>query len=74
MSKLPFLTSRKIIKALKKKGFILDKTKGSHKIFYHPETKRRVVVPFHKQDLPKGILHEILKQAGIDKKELENLL
>jgi len=72
MSSLPSLTPRKVIKALKKKGFVLDRTKGSHKIFYHPETKRRVV-PFHKKDIPKGTLLEILKQAGIDKKELKNL-
>jgi predicted RNA binding protein YcfA (HicA-like mRNA interferase family) len=74
MSSLPSLTPQKVIKALKKKGFVLDRTKGSHKIFYHTETKRRVVVPFHKKDLPKGTLLEILKQAGIDKKELKNLL
>jgi len=36
--------------------------------------KRRVVVPFHKRDLPKGTLLEILKQAGINKEELRELL
>jgi predicted RNA binding protein YcfA (HicA-like mRNA interferase family) len=40
----------------------------------YPETKRRVVVPFHKKDLPKGTLLEILRQAGIDKEELKYLL
>jgi len=28
----------------------------------------------HKKELPKGTLLEILKQAGISKEELENLL
>ncbi len=55
MPKLPSLTPQKIIKVLEKKGFILDRTKGSHYIYYHPETKRKVIVPLHKKDLPKLI-------------------
>lgn len=50
---------------------MLDRTKGSHHICYHPESKRRVVVPLHIGDLPKGTLSEILKQAGIGKDELD---
>ncbi|MEM2135733.1 MAG: type II toxin-antitoxin system HicA family toxin [Candidatus Jordarchaeaceae archaeon] len=74
MSKLPSLTPKKIIKILEKRGFILDRVKGSHHIYYHPETRKRVVVPLHKKDLPKGTLIEILKQAGISREELRNLL
>ncbi len=70
----PPLTPQKIIKVLEKKGFVLDRIKGSHHIYYHPEMKRRVVVPLHKRDLPKGTLFEILKQAGINKEELRELL
>ncbi|MBI4722227.1 MAG: type II toxin-antitoxin system HicA family toxin [Candidatus Stahlbacteria bacterium] len=70
MSKLPVLTPQEIIKVLKKAGFVLDRVKGSHQIYYHSETKRRVVVPFHKRDLPKGTILEILKQSGIDKQGL----
>ena len=73
MPKIPSLNHQKIIKVLEKNGFILDRVKGSHHIFYHPETKRRVVVPFHKKDLPKGTLLEILKQAGISKDILRKL-
>jgi len=70
MPKLPSLTSQKVIKFLEKKGFVLDRVKGSHYIYFHSISKRRVVVPFHKKDLPKGTLLEILRQAGIDKDEL----
>ena len=72
MPNFPTLTPEDIIKILKQKGFVLDRTKGSHQIYYHPLTKRRVVVPFHKKDLPKGTLLEILRQAGINKDELNN--
>ncbi len=43
---------------------------SNHRIYYHPETHQRVVVPFHKKDLPKGTLLEILRQAGIHPDEL----
>jgi len=69
--KLSSLTSQKVIKILERNGFVLDRTKGSHRIYYHSESKRRVIIPYHKKDLPKGTLMEILKQAGISKEELK---
>lgn len=74
MPKLPSLTSKDIIRVLEKEGFMLDRIKGSHHIYYHPELKRRAVIPFHKKDLPKGTLLEILKQAGISKEAFKDLL
>jgi predicted RNA binding protein YcfA (HicA-like mRNA interferase family) len=73
MPKLSPLTPQKVIKILEKKGFVLDRVSGSHHIYYHPEAKRRAVVPVHKKDLPRGTLLEILKQAGISKSELKKL-
>ncbi len=74
MPKLPALTSREIISILRKKGFELDRVKGSHHIYIHGETKMRVVVPLHRKDLPKGTLAEILRQAGLSREELAELL
>ena len=74
MSKLPVLSPEKIMKILEKRGFVLDRVKGSHHIFIHPETRTRVVVPFHKKDLPRGTLLEILRQAGLSREELKDLL
>lgn len=54
MPKLPALTTSDIIRILEKKGFVLDRIKGSHHVFIHPETHRQTVVPYHKRDLPKG--------------------
>lgn len=70
MSSLPSLTPKKVIKIIEDRGFILDRIKGSHHIFYNPDTKRRVVIPLHKNDLPIGTLLEIFKQAGIGREEL----
>ena len=70
MPHLPPVTSKEFIKILEKKGFILNRTKGSHHFFVHPRSKKIAVVPMHNKDLPIGTLLAILKQAGIDKNEL----
>ncbi len=70
MSHTPSLTPRDIATKLKQKGFILDRTRGSHQIWLHPVSRKRIVLPIHSKDLPKGTLHAILKQAGIEKEEL----
>ena len=67
MVKLPSLTPRDVIRVLEKHGFALDHSSGSHRVFYNAESRKRVVVPFHRKDLPKGTLHMILKQAGISR-------
>lgn len=73
MPRLPVLSPREIIKILEKKGFVLDRVRGSHHIYYHPETKRRATVPLHRKDLPKGTLLSILQQAGIERDEMDKL-
>jgi len=70
MSKISAISSKKLIQLLKKLDFQLDHTTGSHFIFYNPQTKKRAVVPRHNKDLPKGTIISILKEAGINKKEI----
>ncbi|WP_421909166.1 type II toxin-antitoxin system HicA family toxin [Methanolacinia petrolearia] len=69
--KLPNLNPDRVIKILESRGFVLDRVKGSHHIYIHPETRQMVVIPVYKKDLPKGTLMEILRQAGIKKEDLE---
>jgi predicted RNA binding protein YcfA (HicA-like mRNA interferase family) len=59
-----------LIKILKKNGFVLKRSKGSHQIFYNTTTHITTVVPVHGKDIKKGTFLAILKQAGIDKNEL----
>jgi predicted RNA binding protein YcfA (HicA-like mRNA interferase family) len=47
MPKLPSLTARKVIQALKRAGFVEDRQKGSHLMLIHPESNARTVVPVH---------------------------
>jgi len=70
MSNVPSLTPKDIVRILKQKGFILDRSRGSHQIWLHPVSRKRAVVPMHNKDIPSGTLYAILKQAGFDKDEL----
>ena len=65
MPKIPSLTPKKLLRILQKAGFEIDHTTGSHYILYNPQTNKRITLPFHRKDLPKGILQAILKAAGI---------
>ena len=51
MSRLPLrelrsLTARQLIAALRRDGFLLDRARGSHQHFRHPDG-RRVTVTYH---------------------------
>ncbi|HYW97462.1 MAG TPA: type II toxin-antitoxin system HicA family toxin [Bacteroidales bacterium] len=70
MSNTPSLTPKELVKILKKKGFVLDRSRGSHQIWLHPDSHKRAIVPMHNKDIPKGTFFAILKQAGIDKNEI----
>lgn len=67
MPKVPIINARKLIKILKKDGFKLSRSEGSHQIFYHPDKNIIVSIPVHKGfDLGRGITQAILKDARID--------
>ena len=73
MSKLVLISGKKMCKILQRLGFEMVQGKGSHVRFKHSDG-RRTVVPVHaNEDLGKGLLNEILKQAKINKEEYENL-
>jgi predicted RNA binding protein YcfA (HicA-like mRNA interferase family) len=57
MSKKAY-SSQDIIDLLKNAGFVLDRIKGSHHIFFHPQSKKRAL--FH---TPKKIY--LLEQRGL---------
>jgi predicted RNA binding protein YcfA (HicA-like mRNA interferase family) len=71
---VPALTTDAIIRLLERKGFRLIRTRGSHQMFLHPESRRQVVVPVHHRDLAHRTCAEIFREAGIGRDELEELL
>jgi predicted RNA binding protein YcfA (HicA-like mRNA interferase family) len=63
--KLPALNAKQIIRILHYKGFVMVRQSGSHVIFRHADG-RRTTVPVHgSNDLGKGLLRQIMKDAGI---------
>lgn len=72
--KLPVISGKELVKALSKTGFELDHTTGSHAILRQSSAPfKRVTVPLH-SEIAKGTLNSILKQAGLDRKKLFELL
>jgi len=68
---MPSITPKNLLKFLEKKEFYISRQSGSHIILHHvKDTTKRVTLPLHNNDLKPGTLSSILKQAGIDKKEL----
>jgi predicted RNA binding protein YcfA (HicA-like mRNA interferase family) len=72
--RLPSVTPRKAIRALERCGWELDRVKGSHHVFRHPDHPHRVVVPMHARDLAKGTLNQIVDTSGVSRDEFLRLL
>ena len=73
MSKVPSFKPRDLIKKFAKAGYVVDRQKGSHVILYHPTQSKRLTIPQHIRELPKGTLLSIIKQAGLTRNEFLKL-
>ena len=74
MPRLPRLSGLRLIQALAKVGFALDRQSGSHAVLRHGDG-RMVVVPVHGgRDLQTGTLRAILRQAGMRPENLVDVL
>ena len=63
------MTFKELEKLLKRAGWTLHATRGSHFYYVHTQRTNKVTVPNHKSDIPLGTVKAILKQAGIDIKK-----
>ena len=63
-----FVKYRELLRLLHEKGWRHERTTGSHMMMIHPTHPGPIVVPAggkEGQDVPKGTLNSILRQAGI---------
>lgn len=68
---MPTTTPKKLLKVLRKNGYYISRQSGSHMILHHKtDRSKRVTLPIHNKDLKSKTFSSVLKQAGIDKKEL----
>ncbi|HLD29013.1 MAG TPA: type II toxin-antitoxin system HicA family toxin [bacterium] len=70
--KLPLLSGKEVISALKRIGYYIRKQKGSHVRLYH-QARVPVTVPQHKE-LDRRTLKSILQTANLSFKEFMALL
>lgn len=75
MPKLPSLSARQVIRALKRVGFVEDRQSGSHMILIRPETKARTVVPVHRgRTIKTPLLRAIIRDANLATDQFLELL
>ncbi len=66
MGRLAGFTASDVIRKLRRAGFTFDcQAKGSHEIWWNPQTRRRTTIPNHPGDLPEATLRAIARQAGL---------
>lgn len=70
--KLPAVKPKIVIRALKRSGFIVHHTTGSHYIM--KKENLRVTVPYHNKDLKPGTLASIIAHASLTVEEFVDLL
>ncbi len=74
MSVLPRVSGQEVVAALTKVGYEKDRQKGSHIVLRQVAyPHRRIVMPDH-DEVAKGTLRAIVKQAGLAIEEFKELL
>jgi predicted RNA binding protein YcfA (HicA-like mRNA interferase family) len=74
MTRLPRLTGKEVISALRKLGFDLVRIKGSHHFIRHPDG-RATVVPVHQGEIiGPGLMSKILNNCEITAEDLRTEL
>jgi predicted RNA binding protein YcfA (HicA-like mRNA interferase family) len=70
MGRLSGFKYKEIIRRLRAFGYAFDRPgPGSHEVWRHLETGRKVTLPRHNRDMAEGTLRAILKQCGIEVEE-----
>ena len=74
MTRLPVLEARELVRTLERAGFQDVRQRGSHLRMKHPDG-RVVTVPVHRgQDVGRGLLRKILRDAELTPQEFLELL
>jgi len=75
MSKLPAVRARDAARVAQSVGFVFDRQRGSHAVYYRSLDKKRVVIPMHSgRDLKPGTLRGIITDMGLTPDEFIALL
>jgi len=72
VSKLPIVSGREAIDALRRLGYTIRDQEGSHVHLRHP-TRPPLTIPNHKE-VARGTLRAIIRQAGLTVEQFLHLL
>jgi predicted RNA binding protein YcfA (HicA-like mRNA interferase family) len=74
VTSFPAVKGKDLVAALRRAGFELIRTKGSHHFFRHADG-RTTVVPVHSgETIGPGLLASILRDTKFNRKQLQDLL
>ncbi len=66
MPKLPSIRAREVARIAESVGFVFDRQRGSHAVYYRSSDHRRIVIPMHgSKDLKPGTLRGIINDMGL---------
>jgi predicted RNA binding protein YcfA (HicA-like mRNA interferase family) len=74
--RLPVVNGKRVIQALIRAGFVVNRIVGSHHVLVYPgDPTRTVTIPVHAgRDLKPGTLRSIIRQTGLTVEEFIELL
>ena len=74
MTRLPRVTGRQLIAALRRAGFNVQRVKGSHHFLRHADG-RTTVVPVHRgETIGPGLMSKILQDCELTREQLAKLI
>lgn len=71
--RLPVVSGARLVRALERAGWEVLRQRGSHVLLRHSQRALPLVVPLHRE-LKRGTLDGILKDAGLSREEVRELL
>jgi predicted RNA binding protein YcfA (HicA-like mRNA interferase family) len=73
VSQFPSVKPKKISRLAEKLGFVFDRQKGSHAVYYRSGDQRRIVIPMHNKDLKPGTLRGLISDMGLSVEEFKKI-
>jgi predicted RNA binding protein YcfA (HicA-like mRNA interferase family) len=73
--RLPVVEAKDLARVARKLGFVFDRQKGSHAVYWRESDRARVVIPMYLgKAIRRGTLLGILEDMGITAEKLRELL
>lgn len=73
MTKLPQVSGRKAVRAFQRGGWEVWRQRGSHVVLTRPGSIVTLSVPMH-DPMGRGLLHDLIRKAGLSDDEFLDLL